>query len=297
MVAKIHNNTCFSISCSIKIILVTLAITGILFILYHLYYPTQQFQESKKPTEVKEALLNLEEVRKTENFAWPVAIEKGAEPELVKHTSFSLAYQEAHEQAAWVAYLISRKHAHNASKRRDNFRTDPSVSTGSASSEDYKYSGFDRGHLAPAADFDYNRKALSETFFMSNISPQHPSFNRGGWRELEEVVRQWATEQDSLWVVTGPILERELKEIGSNGVSVPKYFYKIILDARQPDIKLIGFLMPNQKLKQDLGNFIVPIDSIEKISGLDFFPQVPDLLEDSLEREIQFTEWFNNEKK
>lgn len=126
---------------------------------------------------------------------------------------------------------------------------------------------------------------------MTNISPQLPAFNRGGWKELEDQVRKWATEFDSLYVITSPVLEKDLKKIGQNGVSVPKYFYKIILDCCQPEIKMIGFLMPNQKISRGPWPYAVTVDSIERVTGLNFFPQLPDILEDSLESMIQNSYW------
>lgn len=275
---------------SISVILV------LLFILWRLYYQQREQplpaerRTGREPAGLAEALEELEILRKRRDFGWPVA-NTHSDLQLLEYSAFSLGYHEVHEQAAWVAYLLPREHALNMHERRNNFRTDPGLPTGSASPADYTRSGYDRGHLAPAADFDYDRKALSESFFMTNISPQFPAFNRGGWKELEDQVRKWATEYDSLHVITGPVLEEGLKKIGENRVSVPKYFYKIILDSRQPEIKMIGFLMPNKKITQGPWPYVVTVDSIEQVSGLNFFPQLPDILEDSLESMIQTTYW------
>lgn len=246
------------------------------------------------PAGLAGALEELDSLRKQANFVWPVA-RKPEDLQLVQHTAFSLGYSEEHEQAAWVGYLLSRQHAENRYKRRNNFNADPLVRSGSAHRQDYRQSGFDRGHLAPAADLDFSRQALDESFYMSNISPQHPSFNRGGWKELEEMVRQWALEEDSLWVVSGPVLQQRLKKIGINQVSIPAYFYKIILDSRQAELKIISFLLPNKKIDKELRYWVVPVDSVEALSGLDFFPQLPDALEDSLESIVQTALWFKKD--
>lgn len=275
---------------SISVILV------LLFILWRLYYlQREQPLPADRPTVpepagLAEALEELEKLRKRRDFAWPVATAHD-ELQLLEYSAFSLGYHELHEQAAWVAYLLPREHTLNMHERRNNFRTDPGLPTGSASPADYTRTGYDRGHLAPAADFDYDRKALSESFLMTNISPQLPAFNRGGWKELEEQVRKWATEYDSLHIITGPVLRPGLKKIGQNGVSVPEKFYKIILDSRQAEIKVIGFLMPNEKITRGPWPFVVTVDSIERVTGLNFFPQLPDILEDSLESMIQTTYW------
>lgn len=272
------------------VIISILVILVLLVILYWFTYspvriPDSFAPEAGKTENKKEALDLLDRVRKRKDFAYPVVSSPGfLKPELTEHTHFSLGYSEEHEQAAWVAYIISRVHTRNTSERRNNFREDPKISTTSASPKDYSKSGYDRGHLAPAGDFDFNKKALSETFYMSNISPQDPSLNRGSWKELEDLVRDLATERDSLWVVSGPVLERGLKKIGRNKVSVPKYFYKIILDARPSSLSALGFLMPNEKISAGPGNFVVSVDSIEVVSGLDFFPLLPDVLENAVEK-------------
>lgn len=246
------------------------------------------------PASLAGALEQLDSLRKQASFVWPVA-RRPEELQLVQHTAFSLGYSEEHEQAAWVGYLLSRQHAENRYKRRNNFKADPLVRSGSARRQDYRQSGFDRGHLAPAADLDFSRQALGESFYMSNISPQHPSFNRGGWKALEEMMRQWALEEDSLWVVSGPVLQQGLKKIGINQVSIPAYFYKIILDSRQAELKIISFLLPNKKIDKELRYWVVPVDSVEALSGLDFFPQLPDALEDSLESIVQTGLWFKKD--
>lgn len=293
MAAKERNSGTSPLLLTISVIIL------LLLILYFLYeqkrkeQPLAQSPEDTETLDQREALLQLEMLRKRGDFAWPVNLLR-QELQLIEHRAFSLGYSEEHEQAAWVAYLLSSRHGENLHNRRNNFRADPQVSSGSASPQDYTNSGYDRGHLAPAADFDFSREALSESFYMSNMSPQLPSFNRGDWKELEDLVRQWATREDSLWVVSGPVLKKGLQKIGANGVSVPDYFYKIILDVRQPEIKMISFLMPNKKINQDLRYWVVPVDSVEKVSGLDFFPQLPDVLEDSLEKSSQPDYWFQN---
>lgn len=280
-----------------KLFLLLVFIIILLFLLVLYFIDLQKVEKtaerkfpSEEPVNIPAAALELEAVRKQREFSFPVS----DKPELVKvlHKAYSLGYSETHEQAAWVSYLLSRRHQQNSFERRNNFKEDPLLKAGSASPEDYSHSGFDRGHLAPAGDMDFNREVLAESFFMSNISPQDPSFNRGGWSELEELVRNWATKEDSLLVVTGPVLQEGLKKIGKNKVSVPDYFYKIILDARQPEIKAIGFLMPNESIEGKTEDFVVPVDSIEALTGLDFFPLIPDLLENSLEKSVQKEKWF-----
>ena len=125
------------------------------------------------------------------------------------------------------------------------------------------------------------------------MSPQDASFNRGVWKKLEEQVREWSMENTDIYIVTGPILNKVFTTIGKNKVSIPEYYYKIILDITKPEIKAIAFLLKNEKSDESLETFTVTIDKIEELSGLDFFPSIPDDLEDILEGNITKSLWFN----
>lgn len=207
--------------------------------------------------------------------------------ELVKHTYYFLDYNETYEQAYWVCYSLTQNHILGNAKRRDHFKEDVSVSSGSAQLTDYKKSGYDRGHLCPAADMKLNQQAMNETFYLSNMSPQHPSFNRGKWKELEEQVRDWVLVDDSLWVVTGPIFMDSALTIGNNHVGIPSHYFKVLYDFTG-DQKMLAFVMPNQKLSGKLASYIVPTDSVETLTGIDFFPVLNDSLEHRLEQEVEY---------
>ncbi len=248
--------------------------------------------EEKEPT--KEVAIDEEAFdlyfTKAFDFMWPAYTTNEA---IIERPYYTLRYSEAHEQAIWVAYkLVADSLAQEKYKRKDDFRKDPRVRTGSAELSDYKGKGYDRGHLAPAADFSYDEFALSQTFYMSNMSPQVASFNRGIWKKLEDQVRKWSTENTEIYVVTGPILNKQFTTIGTNEVSVPEYYYKIILDIQKPEIKAIAFLLKNEKSGESLEKFVVTIDQIEALSGLDFFPSMPDDLEDLLEGNANKSLWF-----
>lgn len=171
------------------------------------------------------------------------------------------------------------------------FIPDPYVTTGSARDIDYKGSGYDRGHLAPAADMAWSITTMAESFYFSNMSPQAPQFNRGIWKKLEELVRTWAIENESIYIVTGPILDNHLKRIGPDQVAVPEYYYKVILDYSSPEIKAIGFVLPNEGSSENLQHFAVSIDSVERLTGIDFFPLLPDHIETILEAHICLPCW------
>jgi endonuclease G len=165
---------------------------------------------------------------------------------------------------------------------------------------DYTKSGYDRGHLAPAGDFKFSQQLTKQSFFMSNISPQTPQFNRGIWKSLEEQVRSWALRDGGLYVVTGPVLRSGLPTIGrTNEVAVPDSFYKVLLYCRKgsdPEIRMIGFLLKNEPSNESLKSHVVPVDAIEQATGLDFFPKIPDDLERRLEsqsRSQMVNQWFD----
>jgi endonuclease G len=164
---------------------------------------------------------------------------------IINHAGYSLVYDEGPEQAIWVAYELTSNETGKRYKRTNRFLVDYKIATGSAAHGDYSKSGYDRGDLAPAGDLAWSQSSMSESFYYSNISPQTSGFNRGIWKKLEGQVRTWAIENEAVYVVTGPILSPDLTKIGPNQVSVPKYFYKAILDYRGPDIKAIAFIMPN----------------------------------------------------
>lgn len=175
---------------------------------------------------------------------------------VINHRYYSLEYSEQHEQAKWVCHKLTRGMIRGTVDRTDNFRADPKVTTGSASLSDYKGSGYDRGHLAPATDFSFNAVAMSESFFMSNMSPQLPSFNRGAWRRVESLVREWAQSYIILHIVTGPIFSPTDRSIG-NGVRVPSAYYKAVFTQSGQNPRAIGFIMPNQKIDGALQSYAV----------------------------------------
>ena len=217
--------------------------------------------------------------------------------QIVHRKGYSLSYSETHEQPDWVYYELTSAEVNGNYPRKDNFREDLSIFTGSASLKDYKGSGFDRGHLAPAADMKWSQQAMSESFLMSNMSPQNPGFNRGIWKRLESQVRQWALENGSIHIVTGGVLTSSSDFIGFNKVAVPKFYYKIVLDYNSTDMKGIGFLMPNNKSSKPIQNYVVSIDKVEEVTGIDFFYKLPDNIEDKIENKSDISKWSFKLKK
>ncbi len=211
--------------------------------------------------------------------------------QVIHHEGYSLSYHEAFEQAEWVAYELKKNQLVYTDFKRPYFEQDEAVPTESAHWRNYKNSGYDRGHLCPAADRKYTKSAFTETFLTSNISPQKHEFNAGIWNRLEQKVRYWAKKYDGVYVVTGGILENNLKTIGSEDVAVPKYFYKVLLDNSGGNTKIIAFLVPHKTSNKPLYEYVVSVDELEKRTGIDFFPELDDAKENKLEAMTTYKQW------
>lgn len=211
--------------------------------------------------------------------------------DIIEHDFYTLSYSEEHEQAEWVAYELKKDQLSYTNHKRPYFIDDPEAETGSASWRNYKRSGYDKGHLCPAGDRRFSLDAFNETFYTSNISPQLNDFNAGVWNRLEQKTRYWASKYDGVYVVTGGVLTEGLETIGSEYVAVPEYFYKILLDKSRGEYKVIAFLLPHEDSEKPLNKFVVSIDQIEKMTGINFFPKLPDAIEDKLEKSSDYKGW------
>lgn len=214
--------------------------------------------------------------------------------QIIKHDYYTLSYSEKHEQAEWIAYELKKSYVRNNDFKRPYFIKDPKVKTGSADWQNYKKSGYDKGHLCPAGDMEFAINAYNDTFFTSNITPQIHDFNAGIWNRLEQKVRYWATKYDGIYVITGGVLQASLKTIGKEKVSVPNFFYKILLDNSNGQYRMIAFLVPSKKSDKPLYEFVVSVDSLERMTGIDFFPKLNDKIENSLEKNTDYKAWSFN---
>ncbi len=231
---------------------------------------------------------------------------RGSDHEIRNYSHYSICYRESYEQAEWSAYSLDDSQLTKNASRSNDFRPDPQISTGSATPADYKSSGYDRGHLSPAADFAFDQNAMSETFYMSNMSPQKGGFNRGIWKNLEAQVRDWAQKFGRVYVVSGPVLEKaagSYATIGVNAVAVPEFYYKVILaplyeneaDRASKDdsksVAAIGFILPNEKSDASFFDYAVSVDEVEKRTGLDFFYALEDSTESESESSVNLSLW------
>lgn len=174
---------------------------------------------------------------------------------------------------------------------RGKFRSDNKVE-GCAASRDYTGSGYDRGHMAPAGDMKFDQAAMDRCFLMTNIVPQSHALNGGTWNKLEEKCRNWARVDSAIIIICGPILNPEPDEfIGKTKVAVPRAFFKVVLSPFANPPRAIGFIMPNSRVAGGLQATAVSVDSVESVTGLDFFSALPDSIENMVESKCNFHYW------
>lgn len=159
--------------------------------------------------------------------------------------------------------------------------------------DDYKGAGMDRGHMCPAGDNRWHWKAMQESFYMTNICPQNHNLNRGDWKELEESCRRWAQEEGKIYIVCGPILyDQRHRTIGKkHKITVPEAFFKVVLCADSNPPKAIGFIYKNASGNHPLDSYVNTVDEVERITGIDFFPALPDEIEEKVEAEYDLKLW------
>lgn len=209
-----------------------------------------------------------------------------ADTRIITRTGYTLSYNDTWRMPNWVAWELTPEEVNGREKRTDFFETDPNLPARVRSEyRDYSGSRYDRGHMAPAGDMKWDGQAMIESFYMSNICPQAPGLNKGSWRILEEQCRKWAQRHHTpIYIVCGPLVDKEKqhKHIGRNRVTVPDAFFKVVLKlGKRPTAA--GFIFPNDDCNAPLADYAIPVDSVEKITGIDFFHQLPDEQENALE--------------
>lgn len=209
----------------------------------------------------------------------------------LSYPGFNIEFSNRHHQPVYAAWILTPGHARGTLKRADNFRPDPAV-THSATLGDYRGSGYDRGHMAPAGDMKYDAEAQSASFFLTNMSPQDHALNNGAWKKLEEKCRQWALRDSSLVIVCGPVLsDRLTRQIGASKVTVPERYFKVILAPYADPPRAIGFVMPNSYVQGGMQQCAVSVDEVERITGYDFFAALPDSIENAIENQSKLSIW------
>lgn len=215
----------------------------------------------------------------------------GLDEQVVEYTGMTLSFNPKLHIPNWVAWELTDDETRGEEPRYNKFKNDPAVN-GCAETWDYSYSGYDRGHMAPAGDMKWDKRAMQETFYLTNICPQAKSLNTGAWKRLEEKCRQRARKDSAVVIVCGPVTTDRIRDyIGDSRVAVPKRFFKVILSPYSNPPMGIGFIMPNEYVKSGMQQCAVTIDSVEAVTGHDFFSSLPDDIEREVESQCNFNKW------
>lgn len=267
-----------------KTLATVIAAIAVLLILYFVCF---SFLESRavafEPTETPIGCENNELLK--------VIAPQALDEEFIEYKGFYVSFNPTFRIPNYVAYELTVQEAQGDEARAKSFRRDDNIERCPDPSE-YTRSGYDRGHMAPAADMKWDYDAMRESFYMTNICPQKHALNGGGWKYLEEKIRDWAVRDSALIVITGPILSNDMPTIG-NGIAVPKQFFKVVLAHFAKPIRGIGFLYKNEGGQKKVAQQAVPIDSIEDLTGYDFFSMLPDEIENCIEASSNYNFWNN----
>ncbi len=212
--------------------------------------------------------------------------------QILYRKAYTVSYNADMKVPNWVAWHLTREHAQGQGKRMSRaFHEDYDVPAPRASFADYRGSGYDRGHMCPAGDNKWDKDAMYETFLMTNICPQNRRLNSGDWNEIEMACRNWAVKYGDIYIVCGPIfLRREHEFIGTNQIAVPEAFFKVVV-CLSGTPKGIGFVCRNTDGNRKKDFYVNSIDQVERITGMDFFPSLPDKIENRVEAEARLDDW------
>lgn len=217
---------------------------------------------------------------------------KGTPEQILERTGYVASYNKATLLPNWVAWHLTAERTEGSAKRSGvDFAEDTEVPEPRATDWDYYNSGYDRGHMCPAADNKWSKKAMEESFLFTNMCPQNGNLNRGDWNEMEMACRKWAKKYGDLYIVCGPILYKgKHKTIGKNKVVVPEAFFKVVLRTGD-DPQAIGFIYKNTSGNRPKDSYVNTVDEVERITGIDFFPSLPDDVEKKVEAECDLGLW------
>lgn len=217
---------------------------------------------------------------------------KGTPEQILERTGYVASYNKATLLPNWVAWHLTAERTEGSAKRSGvDFAEDTEVPEPRATDWDYYNSGYDRGHMCPAADNKWSKKAMEESFLFTNMCPQNGNLNRGDWNEMEMACRKWAKKYGDLYIVCGPILYKgKHKTIGKNKVVVPEAFFKVVLRTGD-DPQAIGFIYKNTSGNRPKDSYVNTVDEVERITGIDFFPSLPDNVEKNVEATADIANW------
>ncbi len=226
-----------------------------------------------------------------------VAVPRGMSNEVLTSEAMTVYFNPKYHIPNCVIYELTETEvtisdSPGAEKRKNyNYDKDPSTRN-SPEHWDYRSSGYDRGHMAPAMDMKWSPAAMRQCFYMTNMCPQDHDLNGGAWRLLEEKIHRWGKRDKRLIIATGPIMGKSVKTTGKScAVAIPDAFYKVVYAPEQG--RAIGFIYPNEPVSGSFKKRAVTIDEVERLTGLDFFPALPDNVENALESHANPDQWSN----
>ena len=221
-----------------------------------------------------------------------VVIPKSLGNEEIDYTGFTVGFNPDMHQPNYVAWVLTPDHTDGPYSRKDvDFQVDPRVK-GCATIADYKGSGFDRGHMAPAADMKWSKEAMTDCHYLTNMCPQSNKLNTGAWATVEKNTRKWAMKHGPVVIVAGPVLSDRLsRTIGPSRVPVPERFFKVLLAPEANPPMGLAFIMPNSYVEGGAESTVATIDQVEAITGFDFFSALPDDVENRVESESSIRKW------
>ncbi len=216
---------------------------------------------------------------------------KDVPEQIIKRTGYTVSYNKTTKCPNWVAWYLPATHIDGECARSNDYREDYEVPAPRATNDDYRGSPWSRGHMCPAGDNKWNSDAMSETFLLSNMCPQDRSLNSGLWNRVETDCRKWAKKYGGVYIVCGPLYyNRGHEVIGYNRVIVPEAFYKVVLCLEKPP-KAIGFIVKNNANTKKIDQYVNSVDEVERITGIDFFPALPDDVENAVESSANINDW------
>lgn len=207
------------------------------------------------------------------------------------YEGFEVSFNEDNRTPNWVAWELLASETRGDEARHGKFWQDEDV-PGCPTTRDYSNSGYDRGHLCPAADQKWSQQAMIDCFSLANIAPQDHDLNTGAWKTLENKERQWAQRDSAIIIVAGPIYQKnDLNRVGENRVRVPSAFFKVIVAPYLTNPRGIAFVYPNMTSPGNMQQYAMSIRELEKITGYDFFSDIPRDEQDRFETSASFHDW------
>lgn len=256
------------------------SLCGLLF-LFNCYFSLEKTNTTELP---QGDVLNKVELPQLNN---------GQKEQIINHEGFTVSYNVDFRIANWVAYELTAGEVKSREvQRATKFFPDPKVKGATATDDDYRRSGYDRGHLVPAGDMRWSEEGMRASFYFSNICPQNRELNAGLWNDIEKQCRTWATNYGEIIIITGPVIEDNMNRLGKNKVGIPNQFYKVVCSTAKDEFKSIGFLVENKNYEnRSLKQVTVTVDSIERVTGIHFFTSLPIEFQQKMKSTIDRNYW------